>query len=75
MAPNITYNRKADGGDAWTVPIGLGVSRTIKMGKTPMKIALEGYAMVVHPDDYGPRFQIRFKVSPVIQPLIRRTLF
>jgi hypothetical protein len=75
MSPNITYNSKADGGDAWTVPVGLGVQRTIRIGKMPLRLALEGQAMVVHPNDYGPRWNIRFSITPVFPKLIRNPLF
>lgn len=75
MSPNITYNRKADGGDAWTVPVGLGVSRTVHMGNMPVKLALEGQSMVIHPNDYGPRWNIRFTITPVIPALVKKPLF
>ena len=75
MSPNITYDRKADGGDAWTVPIGLGVTKTMKFGKLPVKFQLEGQAMVIHPDDFGPRWNLRFAITPVLPALIKGNLF
>ena len=75
MSPNILYDRKADGGDAWTVPIGLAVGKTTKVGRLPMKFQLEFQAMVIHPDDFGERWKIRFSMTPVIPALIKRTLF
>ena len=50
MSPNITYDRKADGPNAWTVPIGLGVTKVVKFGKLPVKFQIEAQAMVIHPD-------------------------
>ena len=75
MSPNITYNRKAQGANAWTVPIGLGVSRTVRFGKLPVKFQLEGQAMVIHPEDIGARWNIRFAITPVIPALIKGDLF
>jgi hypothetical protein len=75
MSPNITYDRKADGGDAWTVPIGLGVSKVTHFGKLPVKFQLEAQAMVIHPDDFGPRWNIRFAIIPVLPALIKGNLF
>ena len=75
MSPNITYDRKADGPNAWTVPIGLGVSRVLHFGSMPVKIALEGQAMVVHPDDLGSRWNIRFTITPVLPAMVKKALF
>ncbi len=75
MSPNITYNRKASGPNAWTVPIGLGVQKTTKFGKLPVRFTLELQAMVIHPDDFGQRWNIRFAITPVIPSLIKRNLF
>ena len=38
-------------------------------------VELQGQAMVIHPDDFGQRWNIRFSITPVIRPLIQRTLF
>jgi hypothetical protein len=75
MSPNISYNRKASGPNAWTVPIGLGVQKVEKFGKLPVKFSLELQAMVIHPDDFGQRWNIRFAITPVIPALIKRDLF
>ena len=75
MSPNITYDRKAKGSNAWTVPIGLGVGKTMRVGKLPVKFQLETQYMVVHPDDFGPRWNIRFSITPVLPALIKRKLF
>lgn len=71
---NIVYDRKASGPNAWTVPIGLGFTKTANVGGLPIKFELQGQAMVVHPDDFGQRWNIRFAITPVIPPLIKRTL-
>jgi hypothetical protein len=75
MSPNISYNRKASGPNAWQVPIGLGVQKTTRFGKMPVKFSLESQYYVVHTDDFGPRWNIRFAITPVIPALIKRNLF
>jgi hypothetical protein len=74
-APNISYNRKAKGSNAWTVPVGLGVQKTMKFGELPIRFTLEAQAMVIHPDDFGPRWNLRFAITPVIPGLIKGNLF
>jgi hypothetical protein len=73
-SPTITYNRKAKGGNAWAVPIGIGVGKMVKLGKLPVKIQLEYDYYVVHPNDFGPRHLITLKFTPVIPALIKKPL-
>ena len=75
MSPNISCDRKASGPNAWTVPIGLGVQKTTKFGKLPIKLSFELQAMVIHPDDFGQRWNIRFAITPVIPALIKHNPF
>ena len=63
-----------DGGDAWTVPVGLGVQNTTRMGGMPVKFELQAQAMVIHPDDFGQRFALRFSITPVIPKLLKGRL-
>jgi hypothetical protein len=75
MSPNISYNSKASGPNAWEVPVGLGVQRTMKFGKLPVKFQLESQYYVVHTEDFGQRWNFRFAITPVIPALIKRNLF
>jgi hypothetical protein len=75
MAPNITYNRKASGGDAWQVPIGIGIQKVVRLGKAPVRLTGEVHYYVKHSDGFGPRWNFRFAVTPVIPALIQRDLF
>ena len=74
-SPTITYNRKARGGDAWAVPIGIGAGKMVKLGKLPVKLQFEYDYYVVHPNDFGPRHLLNFKITPVIPALIKKPLF
>jgi hypothetical protein len=73
---NILANWKADkAGDVWTVPLGLGVNRVVKIGPLPVKLGLAGQYMVHHPKPFGQEYNIQLTVSPVIPKLIKATLF
>jgi hypothetical protein len=73
---NILANWQADAaGDVWTVPLGLGVSKVVKLGKLPMKVQLAGQYMVHHPVPFGQQWNIQLLVAPVIPKLIKGSLF
>jgi len=58
FSPIITANWEADGGDKWTVPLGLGIGQVMKLGKQAVNLQLAAYYNVVRPDDASP-WQIR----------------
>ncbi len=73
---NILANWKAGpAGDVWTVPLGLGISKVVKLGPLPVKLGLAGQYMVHHPDIGGQKWNIQLTVAPVIPKLIKGTLF
>jgi hypothetical protein len=73
---NILANWKADSaGDVWTVPIGIGIGKVVKLGPLPVKLALAGQYMVHHPDNFGQQWNIQLGVTPVIPKLIKGSLF
>lgn len=74
-APNISIDWKADGDNKLTLPVGLGVGKLFKIGGLPIKFILEGQYAVVHPDDFGQRWNMRFTVTPVLPSLIKSPLF
>ena len=62
--PIITANWEAvDNAHTWTVPLGLGVGRAMKLGKIPMTAQIHGYYNVVTPDDYGETWQMRIQLQ------------
>jgi hypothetical protein len=65
-SPIITANWEADGSDnTWTVPMGGGFGRLIRIGKLPVNLQAQAFYNVVKPDD-GPtadwtlRLQVQF---------------
>jgi hypothetical protein len=66
-SPTITYNWDAASGNRWTVPIALGVTKTTKVGDTPVKIALQARYALDSPRDFGNDWGIKLTITPVIQ--------
>jgi hypothetical protein len=75
MNPVITYDNKASRGNKWNVPIGLVVAKTIKFGKTPLKIQAGVEYSVVSQDDFGKRALFKVNFIPVIDALVHNPLF
>ena len=61
-APIITADWKADSGQRWTVPLGVGVGKIFHFGKLPVNTQIGGYYNVVHPDN-GANWQLRAQVQ------------
>jgi len=61
--PIITANWEADSEHTWTLPLGLGMGKAMKMGKVPFTAQVHGYYNVMTPDDYGETWQMRVQVQ------------
>ncbi len=62
-APSITANWAAhDNDDRWTVPVGGGVGKILKIGKLPLNVSLRTYYNVEEPDG-GADWQLQFQVQ------------
>jgi hypothetical protein len=66
-SPTFSYNHEARGDDKWTLPLGVGVSRTLILAGRPWKFGLQYWHYVETPDTFGPDYQLRFSVSPVVK--------
>ena len=66
-SPTFSYNHEASSGNKWTFPLGVGVSKTSLFGGRPWKFGLQYWHYIKSPDNFGPDYQIRFSVSPVIK--------
>ena len=74
--PTITYNDKANSSDnKWNVPVGLGVAKTMKFGKMPVKFQFSVEKSVVRQDTFGKDWNVRLNVIPVIPALVKNPLF
>ena len=62
-APIITANWKASAGDQWTVPLGGGVGKILKIGgKLPLNLSAQAYYNVLSPDS-GPDWSVRLQAQ------------
>jgi hypothetical protein len=60
--PVITANWEADSSDRWTVPLGGGIGKVLKIGKQPVNIKFQGFYNVVSPSngaDWSLQLQIQ----------------
>lgn len=74
-SPNMLVNWYANkSGNEITFPIGLQISKVIKIGPLPVKLAVQGQYMPVHPDVFGQKWNLQFAVTPVIPKLIKTNL-
>jgi len=67
MGPSIRIDWTRPASQGITVPIGLGYTRTIKMGNTPVKLRIEPQYSIIRPDDYGSVWNLRLQFAPVIK--------
>jgi hypothetical protein len=64
--PNIIANWEADSDNRYTVPVGLGINRTVQLGKVPVRLGLEFHYNVIRPDTVGADWDLRFYVIPAV---------
>jgi len=62
FSPAITANWDAASGDEWTVPLGLGVTRTTVFSGRPINIGMQYFINAVRPNGSAQR-QLRFSMS------------
>ncbi len=66
MSPVMLVDWKADSGNQVTLPVGLGVGKTVKLGKMPFKMIFEVEYAVIHPDDFGQTWNFVVQLTPVL---------
>ncbi len=65
--PTITYDWNADSGQEWTVPLGIGLAKTVILGTTPVKMQAQLFYYLEQPDAFGPEWGFKLSVSPVVK--------
>ena len=66
-SPTFSYNHEASSGNKWAFPLGIGASKTSILGGRPWKFGLQYWHYIKSPDNFGPDYQLRFSVSPVVK--------
>ena len=73
--PMINVNWKANSDNKLTLPIELGISKTLFLGPMPVRFIFGANYSVVRPDDYGQRYGFKFAIVPVIPRLVKNPIF
>jgi hypothetical protein len=63
LSPILTANWKASSGNVWTVPVGGGVGRVMRLGAQPVNISAQFYGNAARPSSgspWGMRLQVAF---------------
>lgn len=68
-SPVITANWMADEDNRYNVPVGLGVFKTLRLGKLPIRIGVEYQYSLIQEDEWGRDHLIKFVIAPVIPSL------
>jgi len=71
---NILADWKASATNAYTVPIGIAISKVMKLGPLPVKFQLAGQWMPVHPTNFGQVWNLQLSVTPVLPKLMKGNL-
>jgi len=66
MGPTISIDWKEDSDNRLTFPIGLGITKTTRWGKIPVKLRAEVHYSIISPDDFGSTWNFRLQITPVI---------
>jgi hypothetical protein len=64
-SPIVTANWEITSGNKWTVPLGAGIGKLVRIGKLPINFQLHGYGNVVKPTG-GPSASMRFQMQFVL---------
>jgi len=65
--PTITANWEQDSDNRWTVPIGMGINKTINIGKVPVRFGAEVHYSAIRPDDIvGSKWTFRLTMIPAV---------
>ncbi|RHW75679.1 hypothetical protein [Colwellia sp. RSH04] len=64
--PTWSYNHNGESSNKLTFPVGVGISKTMILGGSPWKFGVQYWHYVEQADEFGPDFQIRLSITPVI---------
>jgi len=65
--PNIIMDWEQSGVDRFTVPVGIGINKTIQIGKVPIRFGVEVNYSVVRPNYIpGTKWDLRFYMIPAV---------
>lgn len=62
--PTVTYDWEKD---QWTLPLNINVGKTVQWNNRPWKLSVELDYYVEKSEDFGPDWQLTFRISPVVK--------
>jgi len=65
-SPSMLVNWNAAAQNKVTFPIGLSLSKVLRLGPLPVKFAVQVQYMPVHPSPFGQKWNLQFAVTPVL---------
>lgn len=65
--PSITVDWEANTNERLTIPVGIGVTKTVRFGDLPVKLRAEVHYSIVRPETFGESWNFRFQITPVIK--------
>ncbi len=66
-APNIIIDWEQDSDNAFTVPVGIGINKTVQVGKVPIRFGFEVFYSLIQPDDIpATEWNLRFYAIPAV---------
>jgi len=66
-SPTVSFDwRRPDSSDKATLPVGVGVAKTFRVGRLPVRVAVEAQYSVVKPDSFGTEWNFRLQIVPII---------
>jgi hypothetical protein len=71
---NMLANQSSGVTDRYTIPVGAQVGKVLLLGSTPVKIALAGQWMPVHPASFGQVWNVQLFLQVLRPKLLRGTL-
>ncbi len=73
-SPSITISQSDVTGETLlNVPVGIGVNKTLFLGKLPARVGVEAHYYAIHEDQtIAPRWGLRFSITPVIPAAMLR---
>lgn len=66
-SPVITYDWKADSDEAWSIPIGVGLAKTTKIGSRAWKFQGQVQYYAEQPDAFGADWLFKLTITPVVE--------
>ena len=66
-SPTMTANYVGAIDTDYSIPVNLGFAKTVILGKTPLKLTLQGQYFLTQPDVAGSSWGIFFQITPVIK--------